>query len=244
MAIPVAPAKGNRQDTHTHTGRARPMTLAELFSLLRKHLRFVLLLPIITGVVVAIAAFLMPNEYTASTTMYVLSRNDTTEGTSSNSQYSDLSAAQMMTQDVATIAESDRVKQDVSKQLGMSSLSGYDVEVTSATTTRVLTIAVTGKDAKRSADIANAYASDLQSVTESVIGTQSVNVIDQASTPEAPSGPRRPLYIAVGLLAGLFAAIVIVVVQDMMDTRVKSSEDVEQLLNVPVVGHFPQLERM
>ena len=52
------------------------MTLFELFALLRKHLALVIALPVVAGIAAFVISMCMPNEYTASTTMYVLSRDD------------------------------------------------------------------------------------------------------------------------------------------------------------------------
>ena len=57
--------------------------------------------------------------------------------------------------------------------------------------------------------------------------------------PHQPSGPNRKLYIAVAALAGLFVAVAIVVLLDMLNTRVRSVDDAVELLGVPVIGRFP-----
>ena len=217
------------------------MTLFELLALLRKHLRLVILLPLITCALVGAGSLFLPNEYTASTTMYVLSKNGD-EGQASVTQQ-DLSVGQMLTNDVSTILKSDRVKSDVAEQLGLANLNDFDLSITSSTTTRVITLAVTGNDPQMAADVANALVRDTSDVAAEVMQIQSVNVIDSATVPQSPSGPRRALYAAVGLMAGLFAAVCFVVIEDMLDTRVRSGEDVEELVGVPVVGHFPQIER-
>lgn len=67
-----------------------------------------------------------------------------------------------------------------------------------------------------------------------------VNIIDRASVPDKPSGPNRVMYTAVALLAGLFVAIAIIVLQDMLDTTVKSGDDAEELLGIPVLGRMPK----
>ena len=157
---------------------------------------------------------------------------------------SDLSAGQMLTNDVAAIVKSDRVKKDVASQLGLESLADYKLNVTSSTTTRVITLSVTGTDPSGSAAVANAFVRDVSLVAQDVMGVESVNVIDSAVAPEEPSGPNRILYTLVGLVGGLLLAIMIVSLGDAMDTRVKDSVDVEKLLGVPVIGHFPSLERM
>lgn len=215
------------------------MTLFELLGLLRKRLPLVILLPLLTAAIVGVGTMFMPNEYTASTNMYVLSKTDTENDSSVTTQ--ELSAGQMLTNDVSTILKSSRVKNDVADQLGLDNLRDFELSITSSTTTRVITLSVTGTDPEMTANVANALVADTSQVASEVMQIQSVNVIDAATVPQGPSGPRRLLYVAVGLLAGLFAAVCIVVIQDMLDTRVRNGNDVEEIVGVPVVGHFPQI---
>ncbi len=69
-----------------------------------------------------------------------------------------------------------------------------------------------------------------------------MNVVDQAQTPESPSGPKRPLYVAVAFLAGFFLAVAFVVVEDMVNTRVRSQEELEELVGLPVMGRIPAMK--
>ena len=217
------------------------MTLLELLTLLRKHLKLVIMLPIVCMVAMGLASVLMMNDtYTATTDMYVLASS---EGSNSSSALSsDLSASQMLTNDVATLLQSDRVMTDAADQLGLPNLRGYDITVTSESTTRVITLQVTSSDAQGSANVANALADCVSNVAQEVMNVESVNVIDEAPTPEAPSGPNRILYVAVADMAGLFAAVAIVVLMDVVDTRVRSAEDVEELLELPVIGRIPEMK--
>ena len=68
---------------------------------------------------------------------------------------------------------------------------------------------------------------------------ESINPIDQAETPDQPSGPNRLLYTAVAFLAGLFLAIAIIVLMDMLNTKVRNAEDAEETLGIPVIGRIP-----
>ena len=217
------------------------MTLLELLTLLRKHLKLVIMLPIVCMVAMGLASVLMMNDtYTATTDMYVLASSDGSNSSSALS--SDLSASQMLTNDVATLLQSDRVMTDAADQLGLPNLRGYDITVTSESTTRVITLQVTSSDAQGSANVANALADCVSNVAQEVMNVESVNVIDEAPTPEAPSGPNRMLYVAVAAMAGLFAAVAIVVLMDVIDTRVRSAEDVEELLELPVFGRIPEMK--
>lgn len=218
------------------------MTLLELIQLLRKHLKIVVFLPIACALAMAaVSVLVMGSTYTAQTDMYVLASSENQVGSALSS---DLSASQMLTNDVATLLSSDRVMSDAAHRLGLDDLEGYDITVGSESTTRVITLSVTGSDAQGTANVANALAESVSRVAQEVMNVESVNVIDEAPVPTAPSGPNRPLYIVVAFMAGLFLAVAIVVLLDMVDTRVRSAEQVEELIGVPVIGRIPQMKKV
>lgn len=141
-----------------------------------------------------------------------------------------------------TLLKSDRVVNETASSLGLESLTGYKTAITSSTTSRVLSLEVTGPDAQMAANIANKMADEVSTVAHDVMNVDSVNIIDSAKVPTAPSGPKRPLYMAVGLLGGLFVAVAIVVVEDMLNTKVRDQEELEELLGVPDIGRSPAMK--
>lgn len=217
------------------------MTLIELLHLLKRNLGLVIGLPIICAVAMAaVSFFLMSNQYTAKTSMYVLAQSS---NSSEANLQSSLSASQMITNDVAALIKSDRVMRDVSNELGLEDLKGFDISVSNETTTRVVTLSVTGKDPSRVADVANAIARDVSDVAQEVMEVESVNVIDSAEVPDKASGPNRAMYTAVALLAGFFIAVAIILVMSMLDTSVRDTAELEELLGVPVIGQFPAVQK-
>ena len=219
------------------------MTLREFFTLLRRHIGLMIALPLVAALVTAGICMFLPNQYTATTTMYVLTKNTPSQPDqqSSSTDYNNLSAGQLLANDVVTIAKSDRVAADVAKQIGRSSLAGYSVDVDSSTTSRIVSISVTGPDPRTSARIANTYVKRTAKTASSVMGVSAVNVVDKAAVPTAPSGPRRGLYVAVAFIAGLLLAAVIIVIADRMNTKVRSDEEAQRLTGLPVIAHFPKI---
>lgn len=216
------------------------MTLLELFKLLKKHLTLVVVLPVVLAIATAGVSWgLMQNQYTATVSVYVLSSSSNEQNTIQNS---DLTASQLMANDIAELANSDIVAERTAEELGMSSLKGYKISVNSSTTTRVIEISVTTGQSDAAAVVANKIAEVLSSVAQDVMGVESVNVVDQAKAPDAPSGPNRVMYTAVAFLAGIFLAVAIVVVMDMVNTRVRTPEEAEELLGVPVIGRIPKIK--
>lgn len=214
------------------------MALLELFQLLKKHLKLVITLPVVCAIVMGIASFaMMDNTYTATTSMYILAKTD-----GGQMSYNDLSASQMLSNDIATLLDSNSVKSGAAKDLGLSDLDAYKIAVSSETTTRVITLSVTGTDAKETAKVARAMANSVSTVAQNVGAAQSINVVDEAKTPESPSGPKRLLYVAVAFLAGVFIAIAYVVLADILNMRIRGAEEAEELLGIPVVGRIPAMK--
>lgn len=214
------------------------MALLELFQLFKKHLKLVITLPVVCAIVMGIASFaMMDNTHTATTSMYILAKTD-----GGQMSYNDLSASQMLSNDIATLLDSDSVKSGAAKDLGLSDLDDYKIAVSSETTTRVITLSVTGTDAKETAKVARAMANSVSTVAQNVGAAQSINVVDEAKTPESPSGPKRLLYVAVAFLAGVFIAIAFVVLADILNMRIRGAEEAEELLGIPVVGRIPAMK--
>ena len=218
------------------------MTLLELFKLLRKHLALVVVLPVVLAIATAGFSWgLMQNQYTATVSVYVLTAKDDASS-SSTTAYNDLTASQLMANDIATLAKSETVQKRTAEALGMSSLSGYKISVEAGTTTRVISISVTAGKPDAAAIVANEISTVLSTTAQSVMGVESVNVVDAAEVPTDPSGPPRAMYTAVAFLAGIFLAVAIVVVLDMLNTRVRNPEEAEELLGVPVIGRIPTIK--
>ena len=217
------------------------MTLLELLALIKKHLAVVIILPVVFALATAgYCWFFMPNTYTASTSMYVLTKSQNSGN--GNITSTDLSASQMLTNDVATLIKSSRVQSKAAAAINLDSLSGYRISVESTTSTRVITVSVTGTSPTNVAMIANQLARTADDIAQEVMDVQSINVIDEARTPSSPSGPPRLMYTGVAFLAGLFLAIAIIVIADMANTRVRSSEEAAELLGLPIIGRMPTIK--
>jgi capsular polysaccharide biosynthesis protein len=221
-------------------GRAA-MSVVEIINLLKRYWVAVALVTVGFAAVAGVYAYgFLPDEYTATLSMYVLTTSaDETVNLSNN----DLSASQMLTNDVVELAKSAYVSSQAADALGMDGLDGYDVTVSGSNSTRIITISVTGDSATDVAKVANQLAETTDVVAQDVMGVTAVKVIDSAAVPLQPSGPHRLKLVAIAACAGLFLSVVGAVVADMVDTRVKRDEEIENLLGVPVIGRFPEVRK-
>ncbi len=61
-------------------------------------------------------------------------------------------------------------------------------------------------------------------------------VMDEPNLPESPSSPKRPVFVAGGLAAGLFLGLLIVGVLEYLDTAVRSERDIWAFTKLPTLG--------
>jgi succinoglycan biosynthesis transport protein ExoP len=69
--------------------------------------------------------------------------------------------------------------------------------------------------------------------------TNNVRVVEEAAPPTAPVRPRRLWNLMLGVVAGLGLGIGVAVAIDYFDTTVKTPDDVDRYLGLPVIGVVP-----
>ena len=68
-------------------------------------------------------------------------------------------------------------------------------------------------------------------------------VVEVASPPTKPSFPNKPLFIAIGLILGLAAGAAVIAVQEMLTTGLRTVEEVQSKIGLPVLAAIPLLPR-
>ncbi|GAA5038069.1 polysaccharide biosynthesis tyrosine autokinase [Microbacterium fluvii] len=118
-----------------------------------------------------------------------------------------------------------------------------DVTASAALNTTLITITVENADPVLAADIANALAASLTTAVDSIEpagenGRSPVKLsrVKDAQPALEPSSPNVPLNLALGTLVGLALGIGIAVLRTVLDTRVRTGRDVEQVTKAPIIG--------
>ena len=102
------------------------MTILELWNLIKKHSKLVIALPVVFALAMAFySVVFMPNQYTAETSVYVLTKAPADNGQAGFTS-SDLTASQMLTNDIAGLFTSNRVEGETAKSLGLENLENSE----------------------------------------------------------------------------------------------------------------------
>ncbi|GAB3800063.1 polysaccharide biosynthesis tyrosine autokinase [Humibacter antri] len=199
---------------------------------------------ILVGIAIAAGYSLVATKhYQAKTELYVSVRNGT--GGASDLVQGTSFAQQAVTSYVSVVSSSlvlDRVIKDLDLHTTSSQLAGR-VTAQSPLNTVLIDITVTENDPALAAKIANSVGQNMAYVVSNQLekpagGVSLVNVqtVQEAMVPTAPSSPNVPLNLVLGLLIGLAVGVAAAIMRSVLDTRIHSSHDVEQITDRPILG--------
>lgn len=211
------------------------------------HKNWVLIVACLLLGVAAAAAYsiVVTPKYVATTELYVSVRSGDSAVTGDLVQGTNF-ARQAVTSYVDVVDSAivlDRVIDELQLDLSSADLA-EQVEANSPLNTVLVHIAVTNSDPVLAAEIANAtgrnfadvVVNDLEKPDGEVASLVKIETIQPAVVPAAASSPNVPLNLALGALVGLAIGIGIAVLRSVLDTRIHSLHDIEQVTDKPLLG--------
>ena len=204
---------------------------------------FIIFVGLLVGTIALLGSvFFIKPKYTSTTRIYVVSRSSDTALTNQ-----DLQAGSYLVNDYKEVITSSEVLSSVIDQEKLSMSAGQlsdEIAVNIPTDTRVISISVTDTDAQRACDIANTVREVAAEKIKAVTKVDDVTTLESATKPSHPSSPNVKKNAAIGALAGVFLAIVGILVAEVLDDRVRRPEDIEEVLGMTLLGVVPDVDKL
>lgn len=242
----------------------KEIDLTELFGALLKRIKFILFLTIVAGAIAfSIAKFVMPLKYTSSISMYV---KNSDSNTSENLQINDINAQKSLVSTYIVILQHDAVIDEIGdrliKEYGADALEDYltveegddgkahintnslrsCIAMSAEQDTEVMLISVTTKSPELCVSICDAMEKVGPEKIKRVTQAGSVETIGAAKLPTGPSGPNIKRYTLIGAVLGFVLAAAIVILGFMLDTTIRTGDDVKTRFDFPILGEIPDIE--
>ncbi len=116
------------------------------------------------------------------------------------------------------------------------------ISVAIPTDTRVISISYTDTDNKKASQITNTIRKEAAAQIKDVTKAQDISVIESAEPSDKPSSPNTRRNIIIGFAAGFVVAVVIVTLTGIFDDRIRRQEDIEEILQLTVLGIVPNIK--
>lgn len=216
--------------------------LTDYIRILRKHWPAIVAAVLLGIGVGAGTSLLQSPTYQATTRVFVSTQSGetSTELAQGNtytlsrvSTYAELASTEQVLAGVVELLELDLSTQELASR----------ITATTVIETTIIEIAATSDDAGEAADIANATATSLGTVVAQVesssdgqVSPVRLTTVERATVPINPVSPRTIVNIALSGLVGLVLALALAVLREVLDTRIRSTRDLQTVTAEPLLG--------
>ena len=216
-----------------------------LLKILWKRKLLIALVAFVTGAVAfAYSSFIVKPEFTSTTRIYVVNRN---QGDKPGLTNQDLQAGSYLVKDYREIILSqdvlEKVATDLKLELPPKGLASK-IKVTVPVDTRIVSISVTDRAPEEASRIANSLREVAAQKIISVTRVSDVTTLEEARPATSPSSPNIRRNTMVGFLGGAVVMVVTVLLVELLDTRVKRPEDIEDVMQIALLGVVPNLDKL
>ena len=219
--------------------------LMELFSALWAKKTIIILSAVFMALVAFVGTkmFVTP-KYTSVTKLFVMTKND---DTSASATYTDLQTGSMLTKDYMELVKSRPVLEKTISKLKLDvtpeELEGM-ITTETPTDTRIMSISVTDDDPKEAKQIADTLRKAVSVQITEIMNADSVNTVEEGNLPTSPSSPNVKKNMMLGALLGALIVCAIVVLRMLTDTTLKTVDDIDRYLHIPVLAAVPYYREM
>lgn len=159
-------------------------------------------------------------------------------------EHLDFQLSQRMVDTYTEVAESRRVTRLIREELDLTYSDGVIRNMIDVRRGRgdsiVIKFGVESQDPAEAALMANAIVGIMEDLSDEMESLYPVEILDTAEISVLPSGPNRPLFMAVGFVLGGMVGVLVVFGIEFFDRSVKSTKDLETKLNLRVLGTIPE----
>lgn len=220
------------------------INLKELFDYLKERILIIAIITLAVLVVGCVYSIFLKTPMYKSQTTFVLVSDD---GTASGGSYSQAEATlnKNLVATYSDLVKSNRVVDKVIKNLSLNyTVNGLKsrISVTNTTNTEIIKVSVEDADKALAADIANEIIKVFSEEIKEIYRLQNVSIVDIAEEAEAPYNVNIVKDIIIYLLVGLVLGCGSIFVVYYFDTTIKSADEVEKKLGLPVFGIVPKVK--
>lgn len=225
------------------------LDLKELFEIFwnkKVQILLIILIFIVIGIIYTVG-FTTPM-YSSSTSLVLVGTSNSTDTTGTSGQTSEITTTDITINSklVATYSKLVKTKNilgQVISNLGIDVDEDElkkNIEVTAKEDTELIEITVENENPVYAAKIANETAKVFkEKIAGEIYKINNVYIVDEAEVESTPSNINHTKDVAIFGIVGLIIAVMYVLIANMLDTTVKTQEDIEKNIKIPVIASIP-----
>ena len=218
------------------------LDLKEMITLFwNKKVKIFLIVAIFIAIGVIYTVGFVTPVYTSSTTL-LLAKSESSADKTDTITATDITLNSKLVSTYSTLVQSKSVLRQVISNLEMNldeEVLKKNVTVTQEKDTEIIRISVTNEDATTAEKLANETAKVFMQKVSEIYKINNVQIVDQAEVSTSPSNVNHVKDVFVFACIGIVLSVIYVIIANMLDTTIKSAEEVEKNFKVPVLASIP-----
>ncbi|WP_297518492.1 Wzz/FepE/Etk N-terminal domain-containing protein [uncultured Clostridium sp.] len=211
--------------------------------------RWIMILSITVAFTLAAAAlsfFVIKPKYEAKVKVFI--GKEETKGNASNYDNNDIAMYQKLMKTYAEVIKTKDATKSALGKIGQATtqnnvnrvLSG--LAVAPSADTQIMEVKYTTTTKSEILPVLNSITEMFIDNSEDLIPNGNIQIIEKAEMPESPISPNKVLNTIIGFMLGMMVAIGIAFLLEYMDNTVRSKDELEKLLDIPVLGNIPKMD--
>lgn len=210
----------------------------------KKYIIITIILAILLGI--GYSYFLVTPKYEASTTLVLAKAEEKVSNEiSTGITQTDLNLNKNLVSTYRELIRSKTVIRQVMDNLKITDLKENtlknNISVSSVKDTELIEITVRDENPERATNIANEIAKVFTVQVAEIYNINNVHVIDKAELNNVPYNVHHTKDIAVIALIGAILSIVCIIILSLLDTTVKTQEDIEKVTGMIILAEIPEI---
>lgn len=216
--------------------------LGQLFQLLKKNLRLIVLSMVICAVAAfAITTFLLPKKYASESSIFIVSKVNQETGTVDANA---LSANSKQVNNYMELIKGKNILNKVAEQLNIEDVKEVQnaISVSNKSETEIIDIKATTDDPTKSQQIVKATTEIFFKEVKDTLKIENMTVLNDPEVEETPVSPSKKMNTLIGALLGLLCSGGYVFLTYLLDKRLRTKQEAENFLGIPVLAEIPYYE--
>lgn len=222
------------------------LDLKELLQIFwEKKMQIILIIAIFAVIGVIYTLTLVTPKYQASTTLLLATNSASNKTTTESITTTDITLNSKLVSTYSKLVESSKIIRKVISNLSLNmdeETLKKSISVTAVEDAEMIRIAVKNEDPVLATKIANETATVFIENVKEYYGIENVHVVDEAEIPQEPSNVHHTKDVIIFAFIGIVISIIYVLVENMLDTTIKSEEDIEKISGLTVLATMPIYE--
>ena len=179
--------------------------------------------------------------YTSTTTLVLASSNEKDKSNTSSTA-AEVAVNTKLVSTYSELIKSQKVLREVVADTGINITEEQlkkEISIESVSSTSLINISVEDKIPENSSKIANEIANVFTKKVAEIYNINNVQIVNQAEIPQGPSNINHKKDIVIFGLVGLLVSITYIIIANMLDTTIKSSEELDDIFGLPILASMP-----